>query len=435
MVVAVLCAVALTGPLGETSFAWADDDASAVQTESSTRQAEETLGRTNTLTGGSHLVVCDSSGAFALGASGEAAQAVSVGEHPQDSLTYTKGIPVIHVVEATGGSYLMCDGGFLSASDGLAWAKETTGSCVWQVEDAGSGLVRLSCELADGSHDLLAFDGKNFTITNAADDAGALLRLFATDSHLFEETRVEPTCTQDGAVVRTCVACGEKVEVVLEALGHDWGPWEVESKATVSEEGAETRTCRRDANHTETRVIPKASSEATSVDVTFDLAGGTLENVSDTLTVTSSAGSEVKMLGAPVREGYVFLYWESERYRLNPGDVFSVTSDDVFTAVWRPETLRDALEGSSEDPGTNVTVPIGTVFDHDPPSAHRDLPDKDAGEGTEDAGTGDEATKPTSVVGSHETPVTRDESFAVWLVALVGAVGAASLITIRAGVP
>lgn len=37
---------------------------------------------------------------------------------------------------------------------------------------------------------------------------------------------------------------------------HDWGPWEVTKEPTVDSEGVETRVCKGDPSHTETRAIP-----------------------------------------------------------------------------------------------------------------------------------------------------------------------------------
>ena len=45
-------------------------------------------------------------------------------------------------------------------------------------------------------------------------------------------------------------------DVVIAALGHDWGEWVVTTPAQVGVKGVETRTCSRDNNHTETREIP-----------------------------------------------------------------------------------------------------------------------------------------------------------------------------------
>ena len=70
----------------------------------------------------------------------------------------------------------------------------------------------------------------------------------------------DATCTTP----RTCARC-----TVTEgaALGHDWGNWIVTTPATELAEGVETRTCRHDASHTQTRVIPKLP------DRTYDITG------------------------------------------------------------------------------------------------------------------------------------------------------------------
>ena len=43
---------------------------------------------------------------------------------------------------------------------------------------------------------------------------------------------------------------------VISALGHDWGEWTETTAATETAEGVETRTCKNDPEHTETRTIP-----------------------------------------------------------------------------------------------------------------------------------------------------------------------------------
>ena len=72
----------------------------------------------------------------------------------------------------------------------------------------------------------------------------------------------EATCTEPGSTGYDlpCARCGEIIAVRDEAttaLGHAWGDWTVTKEATETEEGLETRTCRRDSGHTETRAIPK----------------------------------------------------------------------------------------------------------------------------------------------------------------------------------
>ena len=53
-----------------------------------------------------------------------------------------------------------------------------------------------------------------------------------------------------------CASCGTAYGA-FDANGHDWGEWRVTKPATTSAAGEETRTCKRDASHKDTRAIPK----------------------------------------------------------------------------------------------------------------------------------------------------------------------------------
>jgi len=65
-----------------------------------------------------------------------------------------------------------------------------------------------------------------------------------------DDVELEPTCTTDGIGKRVCTLC-EKVEAhgVLAALGHDWSEWEETILATCTEDGEKTATCTRDGSH------------------------------------------------------------------------------------------------------------------------------------------------------------------------------------------
>ena len=65
-----------------------------------------------------------------------------------------------------------------------------------------------------------------------------------------------PTCTEDGEKVWECSRCGMKKTEKISALGHEWGDWTVTTPATCTNEGVETRICKRDPSHVETRTIP-----------------------------------------------------------------------------------------------------------------------------------------------------------------------------------
>jgi hypothetical protein len=74
-----------------------------------------------------------------------------------------------------------------------------------------------------------------------------------------EWTVITPaTCTTAGEETRTCKLDANHTETqVIAALGHDWGEWVITTPPTTTAEGVETRTCKRDSAHKETRTIPK----------------------------------------------------------------------------------------------------------------------------------------------------------------------------------
>ena len=75
-------------------------------------------------------------------------------------------------------------------------------------------------------------------------------------NHDWHYTKTPPTCTKDGEKVGECSRCGMKTTEKISALGHEWGDWTVTTPATCTNEGVETRICKRDPSHVETRTIP-----------------------------------------------------------------------------------------------------------------------------------------------------------------------------------
>ena len=108
---------------------------------------------------------------------------------------------------------------------------------------------------------------------------------------------VDPTCETDGHTYgRHCSVCGTVFvqSTVIPALGHDWGDWVVTTEPTATTEGEETRTCRNDPSHTETRPIP---------------ATGALELPEITgqpQSVTTSPGTTVRFTVAAAGEGLTY---------------------------------------------------------------------------------------------------------------------------------
>ena len=107
-------------------------------------------------------------------------------------------------------------------------------------------------------------------------------------------------CTQQAV----CTICGTAYGD-LDANGHDWGAWAVTTPATTSAAGVETRVCKRNASHTETRAIPKltpapsgggsSSGSSSTPAVTVPVSGsGNTVHVSASVSGSTAEVKEIK---------------------------------------------------------------------------------------------------------------------------------------------
>ena len=81
-----------------------------------------------------------------------------------------------------------------------------------------------------------------------------------------------------------------------------------------------------------------ATYEATPIKkatLTFDLAGGTLDGKTGTITVEANVGDTIKLPAAPTREGYTFKCWKGSEYAA--GADYKVEGDHAFTAEWEKD--------------------------------------------------------------------------------------------------
>ena len=80
--------------------------------------------------------------------------------------------------------------------------------------------------------------------------------------HDYQSAVTAPTCTEQGYTTHTCSRCGNSYQdSETDALGHDWGQWEVTKPTTETEDGSRARTCQR-CGVTETETISKWPKQA-----------------------------------------------------------------------------------------------------------------------------------------------------------------------------
>ena len=71
----------------------------------------------------------------------------------------------------------------------------------------------------------------------------------------------------------------------------------------------------------------------------FDLAGGTLDGQTGTITNAARVGDVVNLPGAPTREGFTFKFWKGSEYAA--GAEYTVEEGHDFTAEWEENTSSD----------------------------------------------------------------------------------------------
>ena len=122
------------------------------------------------------------------------------------------------------------------------------------VTDAAVAPTCTETGLTEGSHCSVCN-----TVLKAQEVIPALGHTVVTDA------AVAPTCTETGKTEgKHCSVCN-KILVMQEEIpadGHEWGEWFVTEAAKESESGKETRVCRRDSSHTQTREIPALGNES-----------------------------------------------------------------------------------------------------------------------------------------------------------------------------
>lgn len=120
--------------------------------------------------------------------------------------------------------FVAANGGKLSGTTSQLVKKGGTAAAVTAVPDEGFVFAGWTAS-SGGSYSSATI---NFTMPQNADAGGVVLTAnFKADAHEhnyaeIEDTRVNPTCTNNGSAKYKCTICGEVIEKELPALGHDW---------------------------------------------------------------------------------------------------------------------------------------------------------------------------------------------------------------------
>ena len=120
--------------------------------------------------------------------------------------------------------FVAANGGKLSGTTSQLVKKGGTAAAVTAVPDEGFVFAGWTAS-SGGSYSSATI---SFTMPQDADAGGVVLTAnFKADAHEhnyaeIEDTRVNPTCTNNGSAKYKCTICGEVIEKELPALGHDW---------------------------------------------------------------------------------------------------------------------------------------------------------------------------------------------------------------------
>lgn len=138
--------------------------------------------------------------------------------------------------------FVAANGGKLSGTTSQLVKKGGTAAAVTAVPDEGFVFAGWTAS-SGGSYSSATI---SFTMPQNADAGGVVLTAnFKADAHEhnyaeIEDTRVNPTCTNNGSAKYKCTICGEVIEKELPALGHDWD-------GGVVSNGVITFACRRES--------------------------------------------------------------------------------------------------------------------------------------------------------------------------------------------
>ncbi len=125
----------------------------------------------------------------------------------------------------------------------------------------------------------------------------------------------------------------EAIEITTSATGHSWDDWEVTKEPTVDSEGEETRVCKNDPSHKETRILVKLTPTPTATPTAVPTVEPTV-----TPTVTPTVAPTVTPTNAPTAK-------PTNKPAVNVS--LTLNKKDLTVVCGKKDSLKATLMGAS----------------------------------------------------------------------------------------
>ncbi len=204
------------------------------------------------------------------------------------------------------------------------------------------------------------------TRTENAEDGVSITMQMTGHEHQYTEISgitKEPTCEEKGVktTLRFCSVCGVVNEAGtknedIDPLGHDWGKWNVTKTATTTEEGLETRECKR-CGKTETRTIPVIDTVTVSVTKVWDDSNNAFNTRPDQVTFNlfadgAKTGTAIANAAGGWKCSFDLLPISANGQKI----VYTVTEDSVSN--YSMNMVRNETDGNVNYTFTNKYTPL-----------------------------------------------------------------------------
>ncbi|MBP3204007.1 MAG: InlB B-repeat-containing protein, partial [Lachnospiraceae bacterium] len=231
------------------TYIWAEDNTSVTASTTCKRNGSHVLTETVSTSSSSTAATCDEAGETTY------------------EVVFTKAPFTKQTKTVTVGTKLGHDWG----EPVYTWAEDNTSvtatrTCTWNAAHKETETVTVTvseetpatCSAVGAKKLTASFTNKAFATQTKTVEVSKAAH---TPGTAVKENEVAATCTTAGGYdeVVYCTECQtllSKTHHTVAALGHDWNEWDITVPATETADGLKTHTCKRNANHVETQVIP-----------------------------------------------------------------------------------------------------------------------------------------------------------------------------------